>query len=300
MKITPLDIHHKKFKTGFKGYNVDEVDKFLDAIASQLDVLFKENAAMKDKMNESEALVSKYKNLEGALNSALVNAQKLAEEVVAKATAEAGDIVGKARREAKEIFETSVEQRNELMQSIKRLQKLDEDSKTRLLNVLDDFTNIIQDAEPAVDEAIMSKEENLSEQLDDFMRQAEEAEVNDQTEAANVDEADEASQAEVEPQVIAEEVIEPVVEPDEVSIPAQETSVVDEPTENVTAESIEEAPAAEKVIEIKTDNLISTDENSLSLTANGHTQEFAPEDNPFADLGEGVPGAIRRKKKIND
>lgn len=297
MKITPLDIHHKKFKTGFKGYNVDEVDKFLDEIASQLDVLFKENAAMKDKTNESEALVSKYKNLEGALNSALVNAQKLAEEVVAKATAEAGDIVGKAKREAKEIFETSVEQRNELMQSIKRLQKLDEDSKTRLLNVLDDFTNMIQDAELAVDEAIMSKEENLSEQLDDFMRQAAEAEVSDQTEAANVDEA---SQAEVEAQVIAEEVIEPVIEPDEVNISAQETSVVDEPAENVTAEPIEEAPAAEKVIEIKTDNLISTEEKSLLLTANGHTQEFAPEDNPFADLGEGVPGAIRRKKKIND
>lgn len=313
MKITPLDIHHKKFKTGFKGYNVDEVDQFLDELASQLDVLYKENSSMKEKTNESEALVNKYKDLEGALNSALVNAQKLAEEVVAKATAEAETIVGKAKREAKEIFETSVEQRNELMQSIKRLQKLDEDSKTRLLNVLDEFTSVIQGSEAAVDQEIMRKEEHLSEQLDDFMNKAAETDSAEPSEPAEEVKIEEPAAITIEPQAVVQEIPEPVIEKVEDNIASQEETPSDVSEISVTNNVVEPAavtqeeipvvstvPEVERVIEINADNLVSSEEKSLLLTAGSHTQELGPEDNPFADLGEGVPGAIRRKKKINE
>ncbi|MCD6310595.1 MAG: DivIVA domain-containing protein, partial [Candidatus Eremiobacteraeota bacterium] len=29
-KLTPVDIHNKKFSLAFRGYNEDEVDEFLD------------------------------------------------------------------------------------------------------------------------------------------------------------------------------------------------------------------------------------------------------------------------------
>ena len=43
MKLTPLDIRHKEFKRGMRGYVDSEVDEFLDDIADEFERLFREN-----------------------------------------------------------------------------------------------------------------------------------------------------------------------------------------------------------------------------------------------------------------
>lgn len=42
MPLTPLDIHNKEFGKGFRGYNEDEVNEFLDQIMKDLEILMKE------------------------------------------------------------------------------------------------------------------------------------------------------------------------------------------------------------------------------------------------------------------
>lgn len=42
MPLTPLDIHNKEFSKGFRGYNEDEVNEFLDQIMKDLEILMKE------------------------------------------------------------------------------------------------------------------------------------------------------------------------------------------------------------------------------------------------------------------
>ena len=37
MPLTPLDIHNKEFSRGFRGYDEDEVNEFLDQIISGMD-----------------------------------------------------------------------------------------------------------------------------------------------------------------------------------------------------------------------------------------------------------------------
>ena len=41
--LTPLDIENKKFPKSIKGYNVDDVDDFLDELTVQYEKLYKEN-----------------------------------------------------------------------------------------------------------------------------------------------------------------------------------------------------------------------------------------------------------------
>ena len=51
--ITPLDIENKKFsKQMMNGYNVDEVDEFLDQIMQDYETNYKELASMKTKVDE--------------------------------------------------------------------------------------------------------------------------------------------------------------------------------------------------------------------------------------------------------
>ena len=51
--LTPLEIENKKFsKQMVNGYNVDEVDDFLDLLTSDYERLYKENAEAKEKIEQ--------------------------------------------------------------------------------------------------------------------------------------------------------------------------------------------------------------------------------------------------------
>lgn len=41
--LTPLDIENVKFRKSFKGYNVEDVDNFLDQLIKDYQKLYKEN-----------------------------------------------------------------------------------------------------------------------------------------------------------------------------------------------------------------------------------------------------------------
>lgn len=100
--LTPLDIENKKFsKQMVNGYNVDEVDDFLDELTRDYEKMYKENAEVKAKVGELEANLEKYKNIETTLQSTLMMAQTTAEEVKNVAQKEADQIIKDAQMEAK-------------------------------------------------------------------------------------------------------------------------------------------------------------------------------------------------------
>ena len=100
--LTPLDIENQKFsKQMVNGYNVDEVDDFLDEITIDYEKLYKENSELKSKVEEINNTLEKYKNIETTLQSTLMMAQTTAEEVKSVAQKEADQILKNAQLEAK-------------------------------------------------------------------------------------------------------------------------------------------------------------------------------------------------------
>jgi len=100
--ITPLDIENKKFsKQMMNGYNVDEVDDFLDQITVYYEKLYKENTEAKEKIEELTKAMDKYTTIEDTLKSTLVMAQSTAEEVKAVAKQQADQIIQEAEANAK-------------------------------------------------------------------------------------------------------------------------------------------------------------------------------------------------------
>lgn len=107
--ITPLDIENKRFsKQKIGGYNVNEVDDFLDELTLEYGKLYKENAELKSQREELDSNVGKYKNIESTLQNTLVMAQKTADEITAVAKQQAEQIVKDAEYQAK----TSVDELN--------------------------------------------------------------------------------------------------------------------------------------------------------------------------------------------
>lgn len=101
--LTPLDIENKKFsKQMMNGYNVEEVDDFLDELTEDYEKLYKESAENKNKLEGLMASVEKYKNIENTLQNTLVMAQTTADDVKNAAKKEAEQIINEAQAEAKQ------------------------------------------------------------------------------------------------------------------------------------------------------------------------------------------------------
>lgn len=101
--LTPLDIENKKFqKQMMNGYNVDEVDDFLDEITVDYEKLYKENTELRAEIERSKSDLEKYKNIEQTLQNTLVMAQKTADDIKNNAQDEADNIIKNARSKMQE------------------------------------------------------------------------------------------------------------------------------------------------------------------------------------------------------
>ena len=104
--LTPLDIENKRFsKQMMNGYSVNEVDDFLDELTLEYGKLYKENAELKEKREELDSDVGKYRDIETTLQNTLVMAQKTADEIVAVAKQQAEQIIKDAEFSAKNSVE---------------------------------------------------------------------------------------------------------------------------------------------------------------------------------------------------
>lgn len=84
--MTPQEVSQHAFnKASFGGYNMAQVDEFLDALTADYAVLYKENAVLKSKMKVLVEKVEEYRATEDAMRMTLLSAQKMANAMVAEA-----------------------------------------------------------------------------------------------------------------------------------------------------------------------------------------------------------------------
>lgn len=96
--LTPQEIQDQKFeKAVFGGYDMGQIDKFLDAVLSDYTSLYKENAALKAKMRVLVDKIEEYRAVDEELRKTLYNAQIAAKDTVSRAQAEAERIVRDAQ-----------------------------------------------------------------------------------------------------------------------------------------------------------------------------------------------------------
>lgn len=131
MAISVRDIQEKEFpiqETG--GYNVEQVDDFLDEIAEQFSALMRDNLSLNQKIAEMDAeLAGKQKaledaraqtpdyneagyfeNLQSAMRESLICAQRLADETTTAAKAEAERVLTSANADAQKTLNAAKEE----------------------------------------------------------------------------------------------------------------------------------------------------------------------------------------------
>jgi cell division initiation protein len=83
--LTPADIHNKEFSRGFRGYNEEEVDDFLDEIVYEFEELIKKNTRLAEDLELERKKTAQYQEMEKNLHETMYVAQKTADEAVQSA-----------------------------------------------------------------------------------------------------------------------------------------------------------------------------------------------------------------------
>ncbi|MBZ9688035.1 DivIVA domain-containing protein [Clostridium estertheticum] len=96
MRMTSMDINNKEFKKGLRGYNADEVDEFLDKVAEEYEIMYKENSTLREKNSFLEEKLDHHVKIESTIQNTLVLAQNAAEQAKFSAQKESELIIRSA------------------------------------------------------------------------------------------------------------------------------------------------------------------------------------------------------------
>ncbi|WP_065411532.1 DivIVA domain-containing protein [Pseudobacillus wudalianchiensis] len=123
MPLTPLDIHNKEFSRGFRGYDEDEVNSFLNQIIKDYELLIREKKELEEQLNSQSERLGYFSNIEETLNKSIVIAQETAEEVKRNAHKEAKLLIREAEKNADRIVNESLAKARKIAIEIEELKK---------------------------------------------------------------------------------------------------------------------------------------------------------------------------------
>ncbi len=177
MAITSADIHNQSFSIDRKGYDVDEVDVFLEHVANEIDLLNAQidqlehqlddssfagfdtparieetsapaaaSAVDDEELAEKEARIAELEHQleakkadDNAIAQALIIAQRSADEIISNANAQAANTIKDAEDEATRIVDKAEAEKQKVHDAIKKLEDDRADAREDYQDMLTDF-----------------------------------------------------------------------------------------------------------------------------------------------------------------
>lgn len=121
MDLSPNDIRGYEFRSQMRGYDKDEVDNFLDQVASALEETKQQNLKLSMELESMKAQLASLKQFEDTIKSAAIDARRNADMTVATAKQEAEMMLSKAKQQAEDILAKRAQDLSELEAKITRL-----------------------------------------------------------------------------------------------------------------------------------------------------------------------------------
>lgn len=123
MKLTPLEIQQMVFQVKMRGYDRDEVNRFLEEVALAVEGVNRENASMRERVLQMEQQITELKRNEVTLSNTLLSAQSMADDVKKSARREAELVLKEAELKASELLREAQMELAETQRDIAELRK---------------------------------------------------------------------------------------------------------------------------------------------------------------------------------
>lgn len=242
--LTPQEVEERVFPKAKKGgYDMQDVDNFLDQLTADYTELYKENAVLKRKMKVLADKITEYQETEGAMRATLLTAQKMANQLVEEAKAKRAKMLEEAEAIAQERVGSLSEQVAAEEARLKKARASVAAMKASIRDLLtheQEFLDSLPDAEPEADapaaQGDSTAADEVATEIGDSIRRmmAEEEEEQAKVEVP-APEAEEAAPAAQETGEQAQEKAEDAKEAVPAAAPAR-------PTTRIVDDSVDDAP----------------------------------------------------------
>ncbi|MFQ3575825.1 MAG: DivIVA domain-containing protein [Cytophagales bacterium] len=166
MKISPIDIRQKGFEKKFRGYDVEEVDAYLNSLSIEWQRLLDENKELRLRFENAEKEVHKLREVESTLfktlktaedtgNNIVDQANKQAELILKQAKFDADSLVNEAKLLSKNLVDEAESESKLLVKNaqeeLKAINSEHRELEIKKDNILQELRNIANDLSERVE-----------------------------------------------------------------------------------------------------------------------------------------------------
>ena len=144
MKMTPLDIQQQQFKTRFRGFDVREVDAFLEQMASAFETFQRENENSQEEIRRLELEIQGYKKREDTFKRALLNSQKVLDQMKENARKSAELIIAESEVKAEKILNKAHNRLAQLHEDIAELKRQRTQIEVQISSVIEAHSKLLE------------------------------------------------------------------------------------------------------------------------------------------------------------
>ena len=143
MQFTPLDIQQQQFKISFRGFDVREVDAFLEQIADTFKSLQSNNVSLQDEISRLKLENQGYRQREETFKRALLNSQKVLEQMKKNAQKSAELIIADAEVKAEKLLNRAHSRLAQLHEDIAELKRQRIQIEIQVRSILENHTKLL-------------------------------------------------------------------------------------------------------------------------------------------------------------
>ena len=135
----------KKFRKALRGYNVKEVNAFINEVISQVEKMVAEDNRKNTVIQSLNNELTKYKKMEAALNKSILMAEETATQMRKMARIEGESIINDAKKNANKIINEALLRSQKIESESAILKKNISIFKSRLKNIIEQQFQIVDD-----------------------------------------------------------------------------------------------------------------------------------------------------------
>jgi len=146
-----------KFKRSLNGYNIEEVNAFIDDIIKKVEAILEEEKQIKHeiqlkdiKIKDLEQVVEHYKGIEKQMNTSIITAEESGEYIKRLAKSERDAIIEDARKNANRIISDALIRAEKIEYKTELLRKNIVSYKNRVRTMINQQLDIIDDLDEEI------------------------------------------------------------------------------------------------------------------------------------------------------
>ena len=144
MKITPNDIQQQQFKIRIRGFDIREVDAFLEQMAETFESLQKRNQNLGDEVRRFELEIQGYRKREETFKRALLNSQKVLDQMKDNARKSAELIIAEAEVKAEKILNKAHNRLAQLHEDIGELKRQRTQIEVQISSIIEAHSRLLE------------------------------------------------------------------------------------------------------------------------------------------------------------